>query len=157
VFEAIEALSLAVWLRQSIWIYPLVNTLHILGVALLIGSVVVLDLRLLGLWRRVPASALAAVLGPTAIVGFGLAASAGALLFIARAADYAPLWLFQVKMGLLVLALVNGVAVLRAGAWRRLRDGQGDTPIPASLRTLAATSLILWLAVMTFGRLVGYA
>ena len=156
-FEAIEAFPLAVWLRQSVWAYPIVNTLHILGVALLIGSVVALDLRLMGVWRRVGVTALARVLAPLAITGFGLAACMGVLLFIVRAADYAPLWLFQVKMALLVLALVNAAVFLRTAAWRRLAGPGSDEYVPPHLRVLAALSLFLWLGVMTFGRLVGYA
>lgn len=156
-FEALEALALAKWLRQSLWAYPLVNTLHILGVALLIGSVVALDLRLLGLWRRVRVAALARVLAPLSLAGFALAACMGVLLFIARAADYAPLWLFQVKMALLVLAIVNAVVLLRAPAWRRVAGAGSDGQVPGHLRLLAALSLLLWLSVLSFGRLVGYA
>jgi hypothetical protein len=156
-FEAIEAFPLAAWLRQSVWAYPIVNTLHILGVALLIGSVVALDLRLLGLWRRAGVAALARVLAPLSFAGFALAACMGVLLFIVRAADYAPLWLFQVKMALLVLALANAMILLRSAAWRRLAGPGSDEYVPPRLRLLAALSLLLWLGVMTFGRLVGYA
>ena len=156
-FQALEALPLAVWLRQSIWVYPLVNTLHLFGIALLIGSVVLLDLRLLGMWRRAPVAMLARVLVPAAVTGFIFAICAGGLLFIVRAADYAPLWLFQVKMALLVLALVNAAAVLVSPAWRRLKREEDQGPTPAGLRILAALSLVLWLGVMTFGRMVGYA
>ena len=82
---ALEATEVATALRNSIWSYPLVNTAHIFGVTLLIGSVVPLDLRLLGLWGSIPLASLWAVLTRTAAIGLGLAIIFGALLFITRA------------------------------------------------------------------------
>jgi hypothetical protein len=157
-FEAIEATGLAVYLRQSVWAYPLVNTLHLLGIALLIGGVSALDLRLLGVWRSVPAAGLAPVFGTMAMAGFGLAVCAGVLLFIVRATDYAGLWLFQLKMALLGIALVNALLFLRMPYWRGLKAGRtADGAAPAGVKLMAALSLLLWLCVLLAGRLVGYA
>jgi len=66
--ELIEQSELAQVLRQSLWLYPIVNTLHILGFALLLGSTITLDLRLLGLWSKVPLSGLVYVLRPIMLV-----------------------------------------------------------------------------------------
>ena len=155
-FQEVQAWPLSVFLRRSIWVYPLVNTLHLLGIALLIGGIVALDLRLLGLWRRVPVGPLARVLVPIAAAGLVLAAPMGALLFLVRAADYAALWLFQAKMALLVFALVNAVVIVRSKGWRRLQ-ADPDAGISPSLRIGAVASLVTWLGVLTVGRLVGYA
>ena len=155
-FQEVQAWPLSVFLRKSIWAYPLVNTLHLLGIAVLIGSVVVLDLRLLGLWRRVPLDPLAKVLAPAAVAGLALAVPMGALLFLVRAADYAALWLFQVKMVLLVLALANAAIIAASPAWRRVRTAP-DARVTRSLRAAAAMSLVIWLCVLISGRLVGYA
>jgi len=154
IFQAIESWSLALFLRGSIWAYPLVNTLHLLGIALLIGSLATLDLRVLGVWRRVPAAGLASVVLPVALAGFGLAVIAGPLLFLVQAKTYAALWLFQIKMALLVLAVVNAIFFMRSVAWRRFRKG-GEAS--AGLRMSALLSLLLWLGVLVFGRLIGYA
>jgi hypothetical protein len=142
----LEATPLAAALRGSVYLYPLVNTAHIAGIALLVGAVAALDLRLIGAWRAVPAAALTKVLVPVAATGLGLAVIAGVLLFVCKATEYAVAPLFQAKMVLLVLALAN------AGiGWRLLR--RGDSP---ALRLSAATSLAVWLTVLLLGRLVGY-
>lgn len=155
-FQELQEWSIAVFLRRSIWAYPLVNTLHLLGISLLIGSVVVLDLRILGLWRKVSAGDLGRVLAPVAVAGFCLAVLAGPLLFLVQAKTYAGLWLFQVKMILLVAALANAIVLLRSSAWRQFRHSM-LARTPSTLRMMAGLSLFLWLAVLTFGRLVGYA
>lgn len=156
IFQALEGWSLAVFLRQSIWAYPLVNTLHLLGVALLIGSVATLDLRVLGLWRQVAPEGLGRVLARVATAGFCLAVLAGPLLFLVQAKTYAALWLFQVKMILLLLAVTNAAMFMRSAAWRRFCAAP-STVAAFSLRAMAVLSLLLWLGVLTFGRLVGYA
>ena len=104
---ALEATEVATALRNSIWSYPLVNTAHILGVALLIGSVVPLDLRLLGLWGSIPLAPLWAVLTRMAGIGLGLAIIFGTLLFITRATEYAASNLFIAKMILVLLGTAN--------------------------------------------------
>jgi hypothetical protein len=95
---ALEASAAAVILRNSVWTYPLVNAGHILGVALLVGTIIPLDLRLLGLWRSVPAAPLWQVLRPTAAFGLVMAVFFGSLLFITRATEYAESPLFIFKM-----------------------------------------------------------
>jgi len=156
IFQAVESWSLAIFLRQSIWAYPMVNTLHLLGIALVIGSIVTLDLRVLGFWRKLSPDDLARVLVPVAIAGLCLAAVAGPLLFIVQAKTYAASWLFQVKMVLLIGALANAVFFMRSAAWHRF-SGSTQTSAPMTLRAMAVLSLSLWIGVLIFGRLVGYA
>ena len=80
----LEQSGLGTAMRTWRWLYPIVNTVHIAGIALLFGSVVSLDLRYLGLWKSVELTGLVRVLVPMALVGFGLACTAGGLLFIDR-------------------------------------------------------------------------
>lgn len=154
-FEDLQAWSFAAYLRTSVWLYPLVNTLHILGISCLLGSVIALDLRVAGLWRRIAVAPLAHVLVPVAVAGFLLAVVSGVLLFSVRATEYADLWLFRIKMGLLVVAVLNAAGFVALPAWRRLRAGESGAA-PASLRVLALLSLAFWFGVLTLGRLVGY-
>src|SRR5512145_1609747 len=86
----LEATALAQALRDSVWTYPLVNAGHILGVALLVGSIVPLDLRLLGAWRSVPLAPLWEILTRTAGAGLVLAMVFGVLLFIIPAPPNIP-------------------------------------------------------------------
>ncbi|HSK38934.1 MAG TPA: hypothetical protein VK943_04125, partial [Arenibaculum sp.] len=107
----VEASGFAVALRSSVWLYPLVNTAHIIGIALLFGAIVPLDLRLLGAWKAVPVGTLARVLRPVAATGLAVAAAAGALLFITRASEYVASGFFQVKLLLIALAAANALAL----------------------------------------------
>jgi hypothetical protein len=147
--EAIEQLGSITALRESVLAYPLVNALHIVGIALLFGAIVALDLRLIG-WRRQagPSDALARLLLPVAIGGLLLAIPAGLLLFATDARAYAASPLFQVKMLLVALALGNAL-------WLRARERRG-LPLERRAAPAAAASILLWLGAIVLGRLVGY-
>lgn len=133
--------------------YPLVNTLHIVGIALLVGSILILDWRVL-LRREAPAvSALATLLLPAARSGFALAVFAGSLLFIARPLDYAFNTLFQFKMGVIGLALLNIGFLHRSESWRiAVQHNRPD----GLVRWACSISLVCWLMALGLGRLVGY-
>ena len=81
----LAASAVAQHLRSARWEYAAANTAHVLGIALLVGAILPLDLRLLGVWRSVPHQDLARVLVPVAAAGLALAATAGILLFATRA------------------------------------------------------------------------
>ena len=147
---ALEGSALATALRGSTWTYPLVNAGHVLGIALLFGSIVPLELRLLGVWRGVPPEAAARMLVPVASAGFALAAVTGMLLFMSAAGDYAASWLFRLKLVVLAAALGN-VLLFRLLA----RGAAGIAPTPGQ-RGSALASLTLWTGVIVAGRLVGY-
>jgi hypothetical protein len=145
---AVEGLAFVAALRDSYLVYPLVNALHIIGIALLFGAIVPLDLRLAG-WRRESGTveALARLLIPVALFGFVVAAAAGLLLFATDARAYAASPLFRVKMLLIAAALANAL-LLRRVDWRRTGSKR--------LALAGAASAMLWLAVIVLGRLVGY-
>ena len=147
---AVEASPLVEALRLSSWAYPAVNTLHIVGVALLFGAIVPLDLRLAG-WRRGEASlaSLSSVLLPLAIFGFILAGLAGLLLFVTDARAYAASPLFQAKLVLIAAALGN------ASLLRRV-DWQNPDLSSRRLALAGAASLLLWLGTIALGRLIAY-
>jgi hypothetical protein len=143
---AIEASGLAGFLRASRWIYPAVNALHVLGVALLVGSVAPMDLRLVGLWRReLPVATVLRLLRPVAAAGAGLAVTTGALLFAVQARDYVALPAFWLKMALVALGLAHALANPRLAAATRGRQ-----------RLAGALSLAVWIVVLGLGRLLGY-
>ena len=153
---ALEATQIATALRNSIWSYPLVNTAHIFGVALLIGSVVPLDLRLLGLWGSVPLAPLWAVLTRTAGIGLVVAIIFGALLFITRATEYVASNLFIAKMFLVLLGTANTL-MLRIPTPAQVSPIASNQWKPSTrLQVAAGISLAAWLSALTLGRLVGY-
>jgi hypothetical protein len=143
---AIEASGIAGFLRGSRWTYPAVNALHLLGIALLVGSVAPMDLRLAGIWRReLPVATVLRLLRPVAAVGAGLAVVTGALLFTVQARDYVALPAFWVKMGLVGLGLAHALANPRIA-----------TAAPGRQRLAGMLSLAVWVVVLVLGRLLGY-
>lgn len=144
---AIEASDLAAALRRSRWTYPAVNTAHVLGIALLVGASVPMDLRLAGIWRGdIALRPVLRLLRPMAATGAALAIVTGAMLFSVQATDYAALPLFRLKLGLVALALANALIL-----GPRLVDARPAVRVAAGL-----ASLTLWLAVLVCGRLIGY-
>lgn len=152
-FERLEGSALSVSLRASEWAYPLVNTAHILGIALLVGSIAILDWRLLRLRVSPPVDVLAALLLPVARGGFALAVGAGALLFVARPLDYAFNAVFQLKLGCIALALLNIFLLHRSDSWR---IAEQHNRIEGRVRLAGGLSLVCWLLALCLGRLVGY-
>lgn len=136
---ALEATGIAQALRASRWSYPLVHIAHLVGLALLFGSIVPLDLRILGLWPRTDREALARVLSRVAATGLVLAVATGFALFSVRAIDYAAMPLFWAKMALVGIGAVNAVVA----RWR-------------ATRLTAALSILAWLGAIAAGRLLGY-
>jgi hypothetical protein len=145
--EELEQWAPIVAFRESTFAYPLINALHIVGIALLFGSIVALDLRLVG-WRREAGTVdgLEQLLVPVAVTGLALAIPAGMLLFATDARAYAASPLFQAKLLLIALAIGNAL-------WLRARARRGPRP---GRTAVAAASILLWLGAIVLGRLVGY-
>lgn len=152
----LEGSWLAVTLRGSTWLYPLINAGHIAGIALLFGAIASFDLRLMGAWRLVPLDDLARVLVPVAIMGLCIAAIAGSLLFIAKATEYAASAFFQAKMLMLCAGLANALAYHAFARRRRWRGSGSPSAVAPLQRVLGAASFTVWLSVLVLGRLVGY-
>lgn len=142
----------AVLLQRNGTAYLLVNASHILGIALLIGAILPLDLRLLGIFRSVPVAILAPVLSRMAGIGLGLALVTGAWLFTVRPVEYARNAAFLWKLGLLALALANIALQHRSAAYARALAGE----ITAAVRWRAGASITLWLSVLLAGRWIGF-
>lgn len=143
---ALEAMPLAQFLKASRWVYPLVNTGHILGIALLLGAVVPMDLKLLGLRAGPGWPDAVALLRPVAAAGLTLAVGCGVLLFVTQASDYVPNLWFRAKIALVTLAILNVAFHLRLAGLS-----------PARRRAIALVSLTLWPAALLCGRMIAYS
>lgn len=140
-------------LRASWVAYLLVNAAHILGIALLLGSILVLDARLLGALRAVPLAVLGPLNARVAAAGAVLAIVTGLWLFTVRPAEYAANPAFQIKLALLAAALAN-VALQHANpAYGRALTG---APAGIGVKLSAAASALLWLGVLVAGRTIGF-
>jgi hypothetical protein len=140
-------------LRADATLYLLVNAAHILGIALLVGAIVPLDLALLGGLRQPALAVLAPFASRVAAAGLALAALTGATLLSVRPAEYLANPAFLAKSALLALALAN-IALQHAGpGWRRVRAGE---PPSAGVRAVALLSAVLWPSVLVAGRWIGF-
>lgn len=145
-----DATGLRLWAGATPWVYPAANVLHVLGLALLVGGIGIVDLRIIGLWRKLPLAELSRALTPIAIAGLILLITSGIILFAADGRALAVSGIFQVKLVLVLLALAN------AGLFR-LRFSWNDYTVPSEVaRASAALSLLLWFAIATLGRLIAY-
>jgi hypothetical protein len=153
--HAVEATGLGRAMRESLWAFPVVETIHIAALAIVVGSIVVLDLRLVGLSRRLPVTRLAAHVLPWTVGAFLVAALSGLTMFTAHAADYLGNPLFMLKMGLIGAAGLNA-ALLHVGALQAAGAWDADVGPPARVRFAAALSIVLWLGVIACGRLLAY-
>ena len=145
---ALQRSALAQALRGSLWLYPAVETLHIVGLALLVGAIAVFDARVVRAGPGLDLDGWARGVLPLARAGFALAVAMGLLLFTAEATAYAANPAFRAKLVLIALALAN-IAMFHLLA-RRV----GRPTVP--LRATAAASLALWLLVLVCGRLIAY-
>jgi len=152
---ALQDSALSQLLRSSIWLYPLVNTGHVVGIALLFGAIVPLDLRLMGFFQRTPLEHLANTLIPVAVTGLVLALLTGSLLFATRPLDYVAEPLFGIKLALLGAGVVNALVLRCSPSWRLVGVAPGAPPHRA-WRLHGLLSIMLWLGVITAGRLIGY-
>lgn len=134
-------------LRHSQWTYPAINAAHILGLALLVGSILPMDLRLTGLRRLSTPHEVVAILRPVAATGLALAVITGSLLFIVQARDYTALPVFWLKVTLVLLATSNAL----------IHSLRPIDSYPRYRQIIAGTlSLILWPTALLTGRLIGY-
>ena len=140
---SLEQLALIKALKTSFFAYPIVNALHILAIGALVSSVVMMDLRVMGVIRSVDEKPFVRLLRRVALGAFALAVLTGALMFAVRATEYAAMPLFWFKLGLIAVAGLNFVAF-------SLLRGQGTK------RVLAGVSIVLWPAVLLAGRFLGF-
>lgn len=151
VLLVLQSTEVAGFFRMSRWFYAALNATHVFGVALLVGAIVPLDLRLLGAWPGVPRPALARVLVPMAAAGLAIAVCAGGLLFSARAVEYAALSVFRLKLAL-VLAGAGAAIVFHA------RYGWGfETARPRVRAAHALLSMACWIGALVAGRFIAFA
>ncbi len=153
----LEASALGHAMRSSgPWAYGVVNLTHILGVGALFGSLLVLDLRLLGLWRRIALDTVAVPAVPVATIGFAVAALSGICLITANATEYAGNPFIYVKFPAIALGVLNVGAINALPEWRARAVRQ---PTPRESRRLAVAggvSLSCWLTAIAAGRMIGY-
>jgi len=142
--------------NAGVWSYGIVNLTHILGVSSLFGAILVLDLRLLGLWRSVPLGSIARPTVPIATIGFLVAATSGLCLISTNGSEYVGNPFLLIKFPAIFVGLLNVAVLSRLPAWRA-RDVRGlSTAEQRQLSVFGGISLLSWLTAIGAGRLIGY-
>jgi hypothetical protein len=151
----VEALGYARAMREWLWLYPGVEIVHITGIAVLVGSIAMFDLRLLGIGRTLPVRALSRFLLPWTLGSLILIVPSGLMMFSAHASDFISNPAFIIKMTLLLAAGVNA-AMFRVGAYQGVAAWDTTTRPPFAARAHAVASLLLWVSLISCGRLIAY-
>ncbi len=152
---ALETSGLAMLMRQSLWLYPIVEIVHIVGFVTLVGSVAMFDLRLLGLSRSLPVSGMARHLLRWSMLSLLLVVPSGLAMFTAHATEFFDNTAFRVKMLLLVAAAANAATFHRT-SYRSVANWNTSASAPMGSRVAAVASLALWVGVISCGRLIAY-
>jgi len=154
--EALQALAAwpgAALLRRSSLAYLLLNAAHIASIGLIVGAIVPLDLRLVGLFRRHPLPVLASFLTRIAAVGIVLTVLTGVLLFSVRPAEYVANPAFLAKLGLIAIGAANALLLRRSRPWRSVAAGG---PVHRRVRFAAVLSIVAWMGAVVAGRWIGF-
>jgi hypothetical protein len=142
-------------MREWLWLYPAVEIVHIVGFSILVGSVVMFDLRVLGLSKQVSVRALSRHMLPWSLGALFLIVPTGLMMFSAHAEDFLGNRAFQLKMALLFTAGMNA-AMFRTGPYQTVKSWDTNATAPALARLSVALSIALWVGVISCGRLLAY-
>jgi hypothetical protein len=152
--EWLQGTWVAVLVAESLWGYPLLETIHSIGMAMMIGSLGLINLRVLGFKPELPLLGTRELL-PLAWLGFTLNAISGTLLFTSDAVYFFSKYTFLIKMVLIVLGGLNA-ALLGRRVFRDASGGEVAAAPGAGTKWIAATSLLFWLGAVCAGRLIAY-
>ena len=151
--EWLQGTWVGLLVAESLWGYPLLETIHAIGMAMLIGALGLINLRVLGYKPELPVIGTRDLL-PLAWIGFTLNAISGTLLFTSDAVRFFDSYTFRIKLVLSVLGGINAALLGR----RIFREAAGSPPVPPDTGTkwIAATSLVFWVGAVCAGRLIAY-
>ena len=153
----LEMSALGIAMRETgLWTYAIVNLTHILGVSMLFGSIVVLDLRLLGVWRQIPLDLIAR---PTTVVGgtgFAIAILSGPALLATKATEYVGNPFLPIKLVAITLGIINIAIIHNLPGWKARANPQPGVSERRQLAIAGGTSLVCWASAISAARLIAY-
>jgi hypothetical protein len=156
VWSWLEGFALSGLIRESMWIFPVIETLHVVTLAITVGSIALLDAKLLGVgFDRRPVRVAAQEALPWTWGAFAATCASGGLMFASAASYYVTIPAFRWKALCLLLAGVN-MLVLHTGAWRDVARWQEGAQVPPAAKAAAALSLVFWSGAVVFGRWTGF-
>ena len=152
--QSIDGGAIYTWVVSNFWLWPIMEILHFIGLSLLLGALIVIDLRMIGFFRGMDIRATHALL-PWVFVGFALNLVTGVLFFFGDPFRYASHTGFQLKMILVVIAGLNALWYY----WKihpAMHDWDADTDPPGLAKIIASISLVTWTGVLLLGRWIPY-
>ena len=153
---SLETSGLATTIRNSLFLFPLIESVHVIGLTMVFGTIVIIDLRLLGIAStRRPFTAIASDVFKWTWMAFAVTATTGALMFMTNASTYYHSAYFRAKMALLALSGLN-MLIFELTARRSIHAWDRNASAPASGRAVAALSLVIWIGVIVLGRWIGF-
>ena len=154
--QALEQTGAATFIKESTWAFPMIEAIHVIAIALVVGTIAMVDLRLLGLASmRRPYSELSGDVLPWTWGAFALAALTGALMFVSQPVAYFGNTAFRIKLLVLLLAGIN-MSVFQLITHRGVAKWDRATTVPLSGMLAGALSLTFWVTVVFFGRRIGF-
>lgn len=145
----------AEYVRASLWGYPITLTVHGVGMAIVVGLLIVVNLRLLGYFRSMPLQGVPKLWG-WAVFGFVINLISGLMLFAADASNFATNWAFLLKISMIIIGVVLAFVLKAAPVFKNINNLEPQAAAGPLGRSLAALSLTVWTLAIIFGRLVGY-
>ena len=149
---SIETSALGQVMRDSVWLFPMAEILHFMGLSLLIGSLLVVDCRLLGFARNFPVAAVYRFL-PLALAGFGINLVTGTMFFFSDPFRYYPNIAFRIKMLLIILAGLNALYFTMTV---RGKSAEAGGEAGTDIKTVSTLSFLFWIGVIILGRFIPY-
>jgi len=154
----LEATAFSAYLRESLWTYPIIESIHVLGLALFLGFAILLDLRLLGVgMRHVKVSELTERILPWTFVGAGIMVVTGILLFAGDPAKFYGSIFMRIKFLMLGAALLNAWYFHHSSDYLiRLPNWDGSMATPTRAKVAAVVSIVMWCLIVAMGRWIAY-
>ena len=156
ILQWINDLPLSESIRGISWAFPALETIHVVAIVMVVGSITRMDMRLMGLvWRNRPVTEVAEEMLPWTWVSFVIAAVFGLLLWMSKPLTYMTIAFFDVKMLLIALAGIN-MLIFQYGTFKSVAQWDRDPIPPAPARAAGAISMAFWVCVMICGRFIGF-
>ena len=156
ILSSLQSSALATRIRESLLLFPMLESFHVIGLTMVFGTIAIIDLRLLGLAStHRPFTRIANEILKWTWAAFGLTVITGALMFTTNAGVYFHNFYFRSKMLLLLLAGIN-MLVFELTAGRSVEQWDKDRSAPLSGKTMAALSIVLWISIIFLGRWIGF-
>ena len=153
---AIQSTPIGTMIRENLFLFPMIECVHVLALTFVVGTIALVDLRLLGVSARNHSiTALSTEILPFTWTAFVLAAITGGLLFVSNAVKYYPNVAFRIKLIFLVCAALN-MLIFHFITYKSVKAWDVDTPTPTAAKVAGALSLTFWALVIVFGRRIGF-